>query len=321
MPQINDNLLRLLGIVFLVLVLGSVGRFIATRKSAHELRVKRMGSLKVWWTLTFLMSVAVLFGSYGTAVLLAIASTLGLKEFVGLVDVRRIGRPALIAAFLMIPVQYTLIVNFQINVAKYFLPVVCLALFAVARLLSAGTEQYLRVTAGLFFAVILLVYNLSHAVLLFTLPVTKKPTVGVAGWFLFLVILTEMDDIAQALIGRRIGRRKITPRISPNKTWEGFLGGMFTSVVLAFLLAPWLTTFPTAASLDGGLITTAAGLVIFLAAFFGDINMSAVKRDAGVKDGSNILPGMGGIIDRIDSLTFTAPAFYYFVLFVNSGAS
>ena len=94
MPQINDNLLRLLGIVFLVLVLGSVGRFIATRKSAHELRAKRMGSLKVWWTLTFLMSVAVLFGKYGTAVLLAIASTLGLKEFVGLVDVRRMGRPA-----------------------------------------------------------------------------------------------------------------------------------------------------------------------------------------------------------------------------------
>ena len=129
-------------------------------------------------------------------------------------------------------------------------------------------------------------------------------------------MITEMDDIAQALVGRTIGRRKITPVISPNKTWEGFLGGVVTSVVLSLLLAPWLTSFPSILTSRGLLLSIGSGLLIVTAAFLGDINMSAIKRDVGVKDGSSILPGMGGIIDRIDSLTFTAPAFYYFLSLV-----
>ena len=77
------------------------------------------------------------------------------------------------------------------------------------------------------------------------------------------------------------------------------------TLILACMLAPWLTTLDM---IPGALL---AGLVIAVAGFFGDINMSGIKRDSGVKDSSKLLPGMGGLIDRLDSLTFTAPVFVY----------
>ncbi len=135
-----------------------------------------------------------------------------------------------------------------------------------------------------------------------------NPLGGPVGWFLYLVILTETNDIVQALVGRRVGVRHITPKVSPNKTVEGLLGGMAVTVLMSMGLAPLLTPLPPWAW------PVAAGVVISLAGFLGDLNISAVKRDAGVKDSSHALPGMGGVLDRIDSLTLTAPVFYWLIV-------
>jgi len=96
---------------------------------------------------------------------------------------------------------------------------------------------------------------------------------------------------------------------------------MIVIVVLAPIIAPWLTTladgggpFPLPEALDPYAGPVIAALLISIAGFFGDINMSAIKRDSGVKDSSKLLPGMGGVVDRIDSLTMTAPAFVYFLI-------
>ena len=134
-----------------------------------------------------------------------------------------------------------------------------------------------------------------------------------------LLVLTESNDIFQALIGRLFGahkRHRITPTISPNKTWEGFLGGLLVTITLALLLAPWMTDLGRVAGpfdlpepLRPWIAPLLAALLIAVAGFFGDINMSAIKRDAGVKDSSKLMPGMGGLIDRVDSLTITAPVF------------
>lgn len=314
--DINPILLRLLGGVFAALTAGSIVRLAALRGSDPNLRSQRLGSLRVWWTLAVLLSVAALFGRTGAAVILAVAGILGLREFLRLLGPGRIGSLAMAVAFVCVPLQYGLIVGDQETAARTLLPVLALLGISTARLLRGGTDDYIRATSATFWAVMLLVFSLSHAALLFQDTTAEQPPVGVAGWFLFVVLVTEMDDIAQALVGRRIGRHHITPRISPNKTWEGFLGGVITSVLLSLLLAPWLTTFPSIMTLQGCCTAAMAGLLIVTAAFLGDINMSAIKRDAGVKDGSRLLPGMGGIIDRVDSLTFTAPAFYYFVRLV-----
>ena len=94
------------------------------------------------------------------------------------------------------------------------------------------------------------------------------------------------------------------PAVSPNKTLAGLLGGVATTVVLAALLGPVLTPYGLAAS-------AAIGVMIGVAGFVGDIAISGVKRDIGVKDMGSLLPGHGGVLDRIDSLTYTAPLFFH----------
>jgi phosphatidate cytidylyltransferase len=153
-------------------------------------------------------------------------------------------------------------------------------------------------------------------------PDVLNPVGGAVGWFIFLVLLTETNDIAQALVGRRVGAHSITPKVSPHKTWEGLVGGIGVTMAAAMALAPLLTpltsaTAPAWTTLDwlAPLVwPLAAGLAIALAGFLGDLNISAVKRDAGVKDSSHALPGMGGVLDRIDSLTLTAPVFYWLIV-------
>lgn len=316
--NMNNNLQWMLAATFLALCTGTVVRMSALRNADPRLAKKRMSSLRVWWTLAAMMSVAVIFGRTGICVLLAVASVLGVREFLKLIGTRRIGKVGMLVAFAAVPLQYGLIAHGDLELAKFVLPIGALLLLSTARLLCCGPEDFIRTTAGVYWGIMLLVYGLSHAALLVTLPVEGEPSVGHIGWFLFVVIVTEMDDIAQALVGRKFGRHKITPLISPNKTWEGFAGGVATSVLLSLLLAPWLTTFTAINTTRGLLISVSAGLLLVFAAFLGDINMSAVKRDVGVKDGSAILPGMGGVIDRVDSLTFTAPVFYYFVQMVLS---
>jgi phosphatidate cytidylyltransferase len=150
------------------------------------------------------------------------------------------------------------------------------------------------------------VFSLSHLAFLLALPEGGNPAGGGAGLVLFLVFLTEFNDVAQYVWGKLFGRHKIVPKVSPNKTWEGFLGGVATSAVCAWLLAPLLTPL----SLEHSL---AVGFIIPLAGFVGDVVVSAVKRDIGVKDSGSLLPGHGGILDRIDSLTYTAPLFFHFI--------
>jgi phosphatidate cytidylyltransferase len=142
---------------------------------------------------------------------------------------------------------------------------------------------------------------------------------GAVGWLLYLVLLTEFNDITQALWGRKFGRRKLIPIISPNKTWEGMILGTLSTLVFAVVLAPLLT--PLAGNAETAVRVMLirpllAGLIIAIGGSFGDLTMSAVKRDVGVKDSGSLIPGQGGLLDRIDSLTFTAPLFFYFVYFL-----
>jgi phosphatidate cytidylyltransferase len=127
-----------------------------------------------------------------------------------------------------------------------------------------------------------------------------------AGLMLSLVCLTQINDVAQYVWGRSLGRRKIIPSVSPGKTWAGFLGGVATTIGLALVLVPWLTPLDRIEALG-------AGVIIGVGGFVGDITISAIKRDLGVKDAGSLLPGHGGVLDRIDSLTYTAPLYFHYV--------
>ena len=317
MSSVDLSLLWAIVCVFIALVGGTLVRMVALRGAPEDLLQSRLSSLKTWWVLAVLLTLAIVTGKVGVAVMLAVVAVASLKEFMRLVGQENIGTATTTVVFLLVPLYYLPALYGYHKLMIQASPIAFVVVLGGLRSWLGLSPGYIRTTASLVWGLLLFVVCLSYVLFLFDLPFPSEPEVGRVGWVLFLVLLTETNDIMQAVTGRRFGRTKITPRVSPNKSLEGLLGGMVTTMLLAVISAPWLTTLTEARSLLAGmLISLTSGLLISLFGFLGDINMSAIKRDAGVKDGSTLLPGQGGMIDRIDSLTFTAPVFYYFVRFV-----
>jgi phosphatidate cytidylyltransferase len=133
-------------------------------------------------------------------------------------------------------------------------------------------------------------------------------------WVMYLVVVTKFTDIGAYLIGSSLGRHKMIPRISPKKTWEGTAGGIIFALAGSLGCFYWL---PKIAA-DGMMVWQAVvlGLLLGVAAVIGDLAESLIKREAGVKDSSQILPGHGGALDLVDSLLFTAPLLYVYIRLV-----
>ena len=125
--------------------------------------------------------------------------------------------------------------------------------------------------------------------------------------FFFLVIMGS--DVGAYYVGKNLGKHKLAPTISPNKTWEGFVGGILLAIGFAAL-----STFLFFRELPFQ-ISIPLAIVMSLVGVGGDLAESAIKRGAGAKDAANILPGHGGLLDRLDSLLFNAPILYYFARF------
>jgi phosphatidate cytidylyltransferase len=151
----------------------------------------------------------------------------------------------------------------------------------------------------------LAVVSLCSFYLLYNLPVKHNVPAGGQGLLFFVVVLTQANDIFQFLWGKSIGKRKILPAISPHKTWGGFLGAIASSAILSLLAARFFMDITFFQAMF-------CGALISILGFWGDITMSTVKRKADIKDMGNILPGHGGIMDRIDSLIYTMPLFLCF---------
>ena len=313
----DSSLLWIIAGVFAAICGGTLVRIVSLRGAAPDVVQSRFASLKTWWILACLLAAAVMCGEPGILVLLCVAAVLSLREFVSLVGREHVGMPTTFVVFMCALVYYLLLFMGHSERVHQAAPVVFVIVLGGMRAWLGLIEGYLRSTAAMIWGLLLFVYCLSHACLVMETSAVSEPPVGKVGWFLFLVLLTETNDIMQAITGRRFGRTKITPRVSPNKSLEGLLGGMATTIVLAVVSAPWLTGLTLQRSFgEGFLVSAGAGVLISLFGFLGDINMSAFKRDVGVKDGSHLLPGQGGMIDRVNSLTFTAPVFYYFVRIV-----
>ncbi len=316
---IHPTLGWMLVALFGALAAGSLSRLVSLRGKPADLVRNRVGSLKTWWVVAPVFAIAIVFGQVALAVVFAVIGWLALSEYARLVGTRTEDRWLLRICLLLVPLQYAVISLQWTLAAHLLLPIAGLILLSVSQTAAGRVEGFRRSVTTWFWALLLLIYGPSHAVMLWSLPAERSADVGPVGWFLFLIVLTEMNDIAQAFFGRHWGDRKIAPVVSPFKTRVGFFGGVVTTTVLAIALGPVLTTLAVDAAVwsrpNGlGLFrTAAAGLLISVVGFFGDINLSAVKRDVGVKDSGTLLPGQGGVLDRIDSLTFTAPAFYFYV--------
>lgn len=261
---------------------------------------------KTWAYILIILSVALILKKTGILWLFGVVSFLAFKEYVSIVPGRQEDRRTLFWAYLAIPLQYFLISQGCKILSLIFVPTYMFMFIPIRLVITGETKGFLKSLSFLHWGLMGMLYCVSHVAMFF---IAKNPLFSVSERLLlvvYLLMLTECNDVFQYVFGKLLGNKKILPKISPGKTWAGFLGGLFATSLLAFLIGPKITPLSTP-------LLIGSGVVIAVAGFFGDVTISAVKRDLKIKDTGASLPGHGGIIDRIDSLIFTAPAFYHFI--------
>lgn len=258
-----------------------------------------------WWVMAAVFAAAIAAGPIGACILFALVSFLALREVVTLTPTRLGDHHTLFwAFFVMVPLQYYLVYIHRYGFFSIVIPVYCFLFIAIRSALSGDSTRYLERTAKIQWAVFICVYCVSHAPALLTLRI---PGFERESWKLlvFLVVVVQMSDVLQYVWGKLLGKHKIAPHLSPNKTWEGFIGGVLTASAIGAAMTP-ITPFHAWQA-------AAIALMLALLGFFAGLVMSAIKRDAGVKDYGHMIAGHGGMMDRIDSLTFAAPVFFHVV--------
>lgn len=276
------------------------------RQPLTSLAIELRERIQTWWWIVAIVTAAVALGTSTAILLVAALSFLAFRELHSVVPIRRADRVILGLAYVAIPIQYYFVWTRWYGMFSIFVPVYAFTLLTAATVFVGETRGFIRSNATLHWALLLTVYNISHLAFLVILPLKTSFAAGGLGLLLFVLVIVQFNDVAQFIWGRLFGRTRIVPSVSPGKTWEGFIGGIVTSVLLAVIIAPRLTPFsPMAAAL--------IGLVLSVCGFLGDVTLSAVKRDLGLKDTGSSLRGHGGILDRLDSLTLAAPIAFHII--------
>ena len=259
-----------------------------------------------WWYILGFFLVGIMLNTSLAMFFLAFLSFLALKEYFTLIPSRQTDRRVMFYAYLAIPVQYYFAGISWYGMFIIWIPVYLFLLLPFRQVLIGETKGFLENTARVQWGLMMFVFGLSHLAYMLTL----EPINGVGGkeLVLYLVLLTAFNDVLQYLWGKSFGKHKIIPKVSPNKTVEGFVGAFFTIALLAWVFS-FLTPFTWYEALGAGMIISAFG-------FVGDVVISMIKRDIGVKDSGNLIPGHGGVLDRVDSLVYTAPLFFHYVYYL-----
>ena len=288
-------------------------RWAAERRYPDEETGRAWRSIVTWWILFTILLLVLVSGPVGVLLVTGTVSLLLLAETLRLVDRVR-----------LFPVLATGAVGLYVwawldwrTVYTVFLP----AAAAVAAVWEVGSRAALSADIGmrrpvLHYPILVAMIGPAYVFATVALPAPTQAPRGAMGWFLLLVVLTELNDMAQAWWGRALGSKPLAPRISPGKTWEGLVGGLVTTSVVALMLCPALTSWgrmePPGLQLGwpAWIWSIGLGLVVASSGVAGDLAASALKRRAGLKDAGALLPGHGGVLDRFDSIAATAPAYF-----------
>jgi phosphatidate cytidylyltransferase len=307
-PPIAWPLLWGLAGVLAVLTLGALAAALLPRlRPGHDYTNLRQ-RVNSWWVMVALLALALALGWQATLVLFVVVSFLALREFLSLAPARPEDRLIILGSYLVVPMSYGLIAINEYGIYLVFVPVWVFLVTPFLMSAMGETRNYLQRAASFHWGQVTCVYAIGFIVWLMRTPADLPMPAGPAGLVFLLLLATEANDVAQYCWGKLFGRRKIMPRVSPNKTWEGFLGGWATTGALIWFVGPIFAPL-------AGMNLAIMAVVLPLAGFAGDVTMSAVKRDLGVKDTSQLIPGHGGILDRIDSLTFTTPLYFHLMTF------
>ncbi|MCQ2739894.1 MAG: phosphatidate cytidylyltransferase [bacterium] len=297
-----SNLSLHIGFYFILfhLILTIIG-YIANIRFKNSASLSFLKRMKTLWVLILFFAVGLFFYKIVALLFIGILSFLCLKEYYKLMQVAdenfkcsKIIYPLIITQCIFLYMQK--LENFYI-----FLPI-SLVIIPLIHLLIKD-KYFIKNSIKECIGIILIPYLCGYLYALLT--ITRMDGLAIV---LFILITTLMTDFAQAIFGFLFGKHKITPTISPNKTIEGFFGGILCSILLTIWIGEFV--FPEynfiKLLLLGGLI----GII----GFCGDITFSAIKRYAKVKDSSNLLPGHGGLIDRFDSTLYTVTLVYLYLI-------
>ncbi len=263
--------------------------------------------LRSWWVMVGLTVLAVTVDQRLTILFIALLSFVSLKEFYTLVHMRIADRRAILLSYLAVIVQYFWVYQKWWGMFLIFIPVYMFLIIPFRLVLAGETQRFMTSAGKLHWGLMAFVYGISHLAGLLILPIRPECAfeAGSRGLLFYIFFLAEFNDVLQYMFGKTLGRHKMTPHVSPNKTWEGFLGGLVCTSILAVLLR-FLTPMDVWHALGAGAIIAITGPI-------GGMIISAIKRDVGVKDSGSLIPGHGGILDRVDSLCFSAPIFLHFI--------
>lgn len=301
--------IALLGIIAL-LISAKVGLILLKTKIPLEDLNEMNLRLRTWWIMVVTFSISLLLGQWGSLTFIALISFLALKEYFSLIPTRPIDRPILFLAYIAVPIQFFWIALKQYQMVIVFIPLFAILVLSIGMVMVGEPHGFLQTVGSVTWGLMITVFSLGHLGFLIILPASVNPNGGAVGLLMYLIFLTQFNDVMQYIVGKSIGRQQVIRRVSKGKTWEGLIGGLATTLILSVLLAPGFTPMN---HWEGFF----AGLLIGFAGFFGDVTISALKRDLGVKDAGTLLPGHGGILDRVDSLILSTPLFFYFVYWLH----
>jgi len=294
-------------VAFGVLTVASVIGFILARTAKTDSAKATVANLKArtnsWWLMVLVLFAALAAGRAGTELIFALIAFLALREFITATPTRRADHRALfVSFFVVLPFQFWLVHTAWYGMFTIMIPVYAFVLIPMLLVVHGDATDFLQRTARTQWGLMVCVYFISHIPMLMTLQVLPL-RMGSAGLVLYLIAVTQGSDVFQYVWGKLCGRHPIAPKLSPNKTVEGFAGGVLTASALGaamFRLTPFtpLQSFVVA-------------LLLCFTGFFGGLIMSAIKRERGIKDWGSLIEGHGGMLDRMDSLCFSAPVYFH----------
>ena len=304
----NNDLLTVVALIFGILIFATVLFFVVGKLKPQANLSELKARTKSWWFMAAMFIGATLINATISYIAIGLLSFFAFREMYSVLDFRGSDRRAIFWAFLSIPIQYYLAYIGWYGAYIIFIPVVMFLFLPMRLVLKGDTDNIIQSMSKLHWVLMLTVFGISHMAYLLSLKEIPGFESGGRGLLLFLVFLTEINDVMQFTWGKLLGRHKIVPKVSPNKTWEGFIGGIISTTIIGYFLAFLTPLTPMQA--------TFVSFMLAISGFIGDIVMSSVKRDIGVKDMGNTIPGHGGVLDRIDSLAYTAPVFFHLVYYM-----
>ena len=301
--RMPEPLFAALGLSVLLLIIASIG--------ASSTRVRRLRDaevrirIRMWWYIVGGFAIALFLERWIAVVALGLVSFVAFKEFLTLAPTRRADAKVLLWAYLAIPIQYSLAGGSHYGMFNVFIPVYVFLLLPIRMVLIGETRGFLRSVGMIHWGLMTTVFCISHLAFIVALPDLEGHRNSGPGLLFFLIVLTQLNDTVHYIVNHRFGRHTILASVRPGLSVEGLVAGLTITSLAGVAIAPLFTPFDASEAFVAGMIIAALGFIGFAAT-------AAVERDLGVSESGHFLPGRGGLLERLDSLMFSAPLFFQF---------